>query len=114
MTADPIDGRELLAIRARTSRAAQGQHQSLRQTEADREKLVHEVYRLRARDAAAGRVEALCRDLEAESEAMGVEVPYWVRPVRDALSAPHSPAAARSGTSATAEASGGAGEAQEG
>jgi hypothetical protein len=51
---EPINGRELLAIRARAARAQNGQHQSLRQTEADRHALVAEVYRLR--DELAGHV----------------------------------------------------------
>jgi hypothetical protein len=45
---EPIDGRELLAIRARTARAGYGLHQSFAVTEADREVLLREVYRLRA------------------------------------------------------------------
>lgn len=40
---EPLDGRELLAIRARTMRARDGQHQSLAQTEADREELLREL-----------------------------------------------------------------------
>lgn len=54
MTGEPIDGRELLAIRARCARTAQGGSQSRRQVEADREALMHEVYRLR--DELAGHV----------------------------------------------------------
>jgi len=45
---EEITGRELLAIRARTARAGYGLHQSLTVTEADRDALLREVYRLRA------------------------------------------------------------------
>lgn len=59
-----LDGRELLAIRARTARAHDGLHQSLARTEADREALLREVCRLdaerRALEAAIERVRALC------------------------------------------------------
>lgn len=55
---DKIRARELLAIRARTARAEDGQHQSLRQTETDRAALLREVDQLRDLDATAGQLEA--------------------------------------------------------
>ena len=71
-----LGGRELLAIRARTARASNGQHQSLRQTEADRGALLREVDRLQKelalhadcrRDISIGDALRLTADAQGES-----------------------------------------------
>jgi hypothetical protein len=77
---DPRDtglpGRELLAIRARTARARTGQHQSLRQTEADRDALMEYVRELEARlvvgamDARVDELMQRAEQAEAERDAM--------------------------------------------
>lgn len=65
---DKIRARELLAIRARTAHAEDGLHQSLRQTETDREALLREVYRLRDLDTAVAHLEATIARVRADCE----------------------------------------------
>lgn len=65
---DKIRARELLAIRTRTARAEDGLHQSLRQTETDREALLREVYRLRDLDTAVAHLEATIARVRADCE----------------------------------------------
>ena len=130
-----IDGRELLAIRARAGRARIGGHQSLRQTEADREALLREVYQLRKIAATNG---ALYRSAEADVSAVhalltaqGRMLDDWAEAnedrrrelwqrlheeadrVRDVLNGAHSPAEPVSPVSAATEAHGETTEAQE-
>lgn len=131
-----IGGRELLAIRARAGRARIGGHQSLRQTEADREALLREVYQLRE---IAGINSALYRSAEADVSAVhalltaqGRMLDDWAEAdedrrrelwqrlheeadrVREVLDGAHGPADAPTSVTPATEAHGGAGEAQEG
>jgi len=71
---EPLSGRDLLAIRARTTRAADGQRQSLAQTEQDRAALLNEVYRLRETAVVNG---ALHRSAEGEVTAVHALVARW-------------------------------------
>jgi hypothetical protein len=76
-----LDGREMLAIRARTARAGDGQHQSLAQTETDREALLREVYRL---DGERRALKAECDRLNVEADG-NLTVHLADRAERDAL-----------------------------
>jgi hypothetical protein len=85
-----IDGRELLAIRARAARSQDGQHQSLRQTEADRHALVREVYRLRSeRDAGQECITSLQSVLDELTATAAEAASTWAsdQAERDALKA---------------------------
>lgn len=110
---DPIDGRELLAIRARTMRAREGLHQSLWRTEMDRDLLLREVYRLRRRDAVASAAWVFADEMRGYCSPHGVAARYADR-LEELLRLAESPAAAPAGTSAAPATSDGAREAQEG